>query len=135
MRGKTMKLNQMRSPYFANGHYSEGFKQYLVLQIQQGKLNMEQARLQYGIGGKCTVSKWCKKYSNSFNGVQVKQIQEDSETLARENAKLRKELEQSKLRNEYYEIILELAKEDLGYDVKKNFAAELARKYILTTKS
>src|SRR5437868_3780786 len=42
--------------------FSESFKKQVVRECEQGLLNKDQLQRKYGLGGNCTVLKWCHKY-------------------------------------------------------------------------
>ena len=116
-----MKNKQSAFPSDLNGKYSETFKQFVVWQILEGKINMEQTRKRYQIGGKSTVSKWVKKYGINQKEDKLKKLSNKKEETDEHVKLLEKALEDANLQLEYYEIMMELAKERYNIDIKKNF--------------
>ncbi len=105
--------------------YSEDFKREIVSIFESGKFSVPQIEKLYGIN-KQTIYNWIYKYS-IFNerGFRVIEMKESSvEKLKQLEQKVR-ELEQivgqKQIKIEYLEKMIEIAKDDLNIDIKKNY--------------
>lgn len=122
--------------------YSEEFKRMVVEDIESGVMNVTQACRFYGINGAVSIYKWINLYGvNEQKGrkVMVMTHKEEHEllTLRKENALLKKALEDSETRAIAWESMVEAIEEDLGLKVKKKpwtQALEDARQKLFGTK-
>ncbi len=115
-----MKIKHLDIPIKNGNIYSNEFKSLVINQIMTGELTMESARRRYKIGGKCTVARWMDKNAEEFmikkKHTSDKQLEQDLEIK-----RLKEENRILSLRAEYYEIMVDLAKERFDIDLKKNF--------------
>jgi transposase-like protein len=108
-----------------NRRYSEEFKRQIVKEFESGRYSVPGLEKIYGI---CNVSiySWIYKYS-SYNekGYRIMEMKKSSTSKLREMEQRIKDLEQvvgqKQIKIEYYEKMLELAKEQFDMDLKKNF--------------
>ena len=105
--------------------YSEEFKKEIVSIFESGKLSVLQIEKLYGVSDS-TVYKWIYKFS-TFNekGFRVIEMKASSvEKLKALELKV-KELEQAvgqkQIKIDYLEKMIDLAKDDLKIDIKKNY--------------
>ena len=105
--------------------YSEEFKKEIVSIFESGKLSILQIEKLYGVSDS-TVYKWIYKFS-TFNekGFRVIEMKASSvEKLKALELKV-KELEQAvgqkQIKIDYLEKMIDLAKDDLKIDIKKNY--------------
>jgi len=120
--------------------YSEEFKRRLVEEIENGVMTISQACRFYGICSTNSVYKWIALYGmNHDRGKQVYIMTSKEETelvkLRRENAQLKKELEDAEDRALAWQCMVDAIEIDLGIPVKKkpwNQALLDARKRINT---
>jgi len=105
--------------------FNESFRKDRVNEYESGKLTVLEISRLYGVSYQ-TVYKWIYKYSR-YNKKSLK-IVEHKESYTNRLKQLQdriKELErivgQKQISIDYLEKMIELAKEDLGIDIKKNF--------------
>jgi transposase-like protein len=104
--------------------YSEEFKKSLVKEYEKGTYSVLELEKLYGIPNK-SIYNWIYKYS-TFNKKSVKIVEmSDSKTQKIKDLEAKiMELEQAvgrkQIKIDYLEKMMDIAKEELGYDVKKN---------------
>jgi len=108
-------------------HYSEAFKKQIVREFEQGVLNKDQLRSKYGLGGKSTVLKWCRKYgkfaynSPTENGRPMKDPQKQR------IKELEKKLKVAELKLKVYDKLIEITNRELDQNIVKKIEAELSK--------
>lgn len=108
-----------------NRRYSEDFKRRIVSEFESGKYSVPGLEKLYGICN-ASIYSWIYKYS-SYNekGYRIMEMKKSSTSKLREMERRIKDLEQmvgqKQIKIEYYEKMIELAKEELDIDLKKNF--------------
>jgi len=105
--------------------YSQAFRQKVVQEIEEGKLNIYGARKIYGIKGAGTIQKWIKKFGklhllNKVIRIEMKDEVSKIKQLEKEKKELESALAQAHLNLLAYESLIEVAEEELGIDIKKN---------------
>ena len=114
-------LKQLRK----NRKYSDEFKKEIVSLFEKGKFSVLQLEKLYGVSNP-TIYKWIYKFS-TFNekGFRVVEMKESSITKLSELEKKVKELEQivgqKQIKIDYLEKMIDIAKDELNVDIKKNF--------------
>lgn len=104
--------------------YSEEFKKELVSLFESGKFSVLQLEKLYGVSNPA-IYHWIYKYSN-FNkkGYRVVEKEQSSSQKLKELEERNKELEQiigqKQIQIDFLEKMIEIAKDDLGIDIKKN---------------
>lgn len=107
-------------------HFSEEFKKELVSLYESGQFSTLQLQKLYGIHNSMIYT-WIYKYS-TFNekGVRVVEMQDSSTKKLKEMERKLKELEQiigqKQIKIDYLEKMIEIAKDELDIDIKKNFS-------------
>lgn len=105
--------------------FSEEFKRSLVSEFENGKFSVLQLEKLYNISN-VVIYQWIYKYS-TFNdkSLRIIEMKDSSTNKIKELEKKIKELEravgQKQLYIDYMEKMMEIAKDDLGIDIKKNF--------------
>ena len=105
--------------------YSEEFKKRIVADFEIGKYSVPQLERLHGIGN-ATIYSWIYKFS-TFNetGYRVVEMKDSSNKKMKELEARVKELESAVGRKQimidYLEKMMEIAKEELDIDIKKNF--------------
>ncbi|MAY82534.1 MAG: transposase [Flavobacteriales bacterium] len=105
--------------------YSEEFKKSIVKDFESGKLSVLQLERLHGISNQ-SIYDWIYKYSN-FNekGYRVVEKKSSSQQKIKELESKIKELESAVGRKQimidYLETMMEVAKDELNVDIKKNF--------------
>jgi transposase len=104
--------------------YSLPFKLQVVEEVEKGHLTYKQAQIRYGIQGKSTVLVWLRKHGRLdwTKGRKMKNKQIPEQRIK----ELERELKRLKGDKEILEIALDVAKEDLGIDIRKKYLAKLS---------
>ena len=116
------KVRLLRSPR----KFSEDFKRKIVKDYEQGTMSACQMSRLYGIAN-TQIYNWIYKFS-IFNekGSRIVEMKESQSAKFKELEQRIKELErnvgQKQIMIEYLEKMIDLAKEELNIDIKKNFA-------------
>jgi transposase-like protein len=106
-------------------HFSEEIRRQTVSDIESGKCSITQAGRELGVSVQ-SIYKWIYKYSRYLvkNKVMVVENQSEGYRTKELEAKI-KELQaalgRKSMENEFLEKIIDLANEELGTDLKKNF--------------
>ena len=105
--------------------YSEEFKRSIVKDFESGRFSVPQLERLHKVGNKM-IYRWIYKYS-TFNdkSVRIVEMKESSSAKLKDLEQKVKELEravgQKQLYIDYMEKMMEIAKDDLGIDIKKNY--------------
>lgn len=105
--------------------YSEEFKQELVKAFESGKFSVPQLEKLYGVSNP-TIYNWIYKLS-TFNekGVRVVEMKSSNMSKLKELEQKVRELEQAvgqkQIKIDYLERMIDIAKDELKIDIKKNF--------------
>lgn len=119
MKADIRKIRKMRK-------YSEEFKRELVKLFEQGKYSVCQLERLYGVTNN-TIYRWIYKYS-TFNekGYRIIEMKKSQTNKVKELEDRIKELERllgrKQIEIDYLETMMEVAKEELDIDIKKNFS-------------
>jgi len=106
--------------------YSEEFKQQIVADFESGKFSVNQLEKLHGIPNQ-TIYNWIYKFS-TFNkkGFRVVEMKDSSSKKVRDLEMKVKELEaavgRKQIMIDYLETMMEVAKDELDIDIKKNFS-------------
>lgn len=105
--------------------FSEDFKKARVKEYEQGRFTVREIGRLYGVNYQ-TIYTWIYKYSTyNKKGLRVVEMEKSSNQKVKELQNRIKELErivgQKQLNIDYLEKMIELAKEELDIDIKKNF--------------
>lgn len=105
--------------------FSEEFKKEIVQLYESGKFSVIQIQKLYGIGNP-TIYNWIYKFS-TFNekGFRVVEMKASSTEKLKQLQQQVKELEravgQKQIKIDYLEKMIDIAKDDLKIDIKKNY--------------
>ena len=119
-------------------HYSEEFKRSLVKEFESGKFSVQQLEKLHGVTN-ATIYRWIYQFSK-FNekGYRVIEMEKSSTSKVKELEKRVKELEQivgkKQIMIDYLETMMEVAKEELNIDIKKNYSTPRSTKSDKTKK-
>jgi len=97
--------------------YSEALKLKVVQEVEIGEASVRQAGRDYGIPA-TTIDAWMKRYGVSTKKTKIVRVVLKNEK--QRIKELEKALSDSVLKNRIYEKMLEFAKKEDGYEVKKN---------------
>ena len=116
------KIRLLRSPR----KFTEDFKRKLVKEFEQGTMSVYQMSKLYSIAT-TQIYDWIYKFS-IFNekGSRIVEMKDSQTTKLKELEQRVKELEQNigqkQIKIEFLEKMIDLAKQELNIDIKKNFA-------------
>jgi transposase-like protein len=105
--------------------FAEDFKRLIVKEYDKGKFSVLELSKLYHIDNN-TIYRWIYKYS-IFNekSARIIEMKESSSKKLKDLEKRIKDLEQAvgqkQLKIDFYEKMMEIAKDEYGIDVKKNF--------------
>jgi transposase-like protein len=104
--------------------YSQAFKQQVVREYEAGA-SVRSLLQKYGIGGYGTVKRWIERYGRAgyrAELVVIQTVDDQLEVKAMRNriSELEKALAESVLENRMLKSALEVARQELGIDLKKN---------------
>lgn len=105
--------------------YSIEFKKVLVGEFESGKFSVRELSRLHGVPFQ-TIYRWVYEYSpNQERGYRVVEMKESSSKKVRDLERRIKELEatvgRKQIMIDYLEAMMEVAKEELDIDIKKNF--------------
>ena len=108
--------------------FSESFKKERVKEYESGKLTVLEISRLYGIAFQ-TVYQWIYRYSGyNKKGLRIVENKDSYTQRLKQLQERIKELErivgQKQISIDYLEKMIELAKKDLGIDIKKNFDSQ-----------
>ena len=124
-----MSTKKLQEPSFQiqqknNRTFSESFKRSKVKEIVEKRLTVKQVSDLYGVT-RTSVYKWLYKYSALERGTkQVIQMESEAlktKLLLQQVAELERVVGQKQLEIDYLTKTLELASEEVGYDLKKKY--------------
>lgn len=106
--------------------FSDEFKRSVVKDFESGKFSVHQLERLHGIGNP-TIYSWIYKFSN-FNekGYRVIEMKDSAVNKLKALEKKIRELEQAvgqkQIKIDYLEKMMDIAKDELNIDIKKNFS-------------
>jgi transposase-like protein len=107
-----------------NRNFSDEFKKGKVKEIVSGKISIKQLCNIYDIS-RTTAYRWLSKFGNIEKGVKTVVQMESEQTknlaLLQKVAELERELGRKEMKLIYVERILDIASEEIGYDIKKKY--------------
>lgn len=122
--------------------YSLAFKLAVVEQVEKGEMTYRQAQDHYGIQGRSTVLVWLRKHgrldwskgllkpTQSGDSMSASSSQLTPEQRIKE---LEQELEETKLKADFFEAVVKVMDRDFGVRISKKRKAELLRKKRLSS--
>ena len=118
---------------FQHKVYSLVFKRMVVAEVESGRLTKTEAREKYNIGGKSRVLEWCRKYGkNSKNDNYMRDDKERKSEESEQDKQRIRDLEaalaDAHLRLRAQEIMMDIAKKELGVDIRKKSGTKLPKK-------
>ena len=116
--------------------YSLAFKLSVVDQVEKGECTYKQAQDHYGIQGASTVLVWLRRHGRldwshgTPNQVsKVTDMKEPKELTPEQRIKaLEKELEDTKLKAQFFEAIVDVLDKDFGVRITKKQRSKLSKK-------
>lgn len=113
--------------------YSEAFKIQVVKEVESGSCSQASIARRYGIRGHSTILKWRRKYGRGksliTNGKRsMTSKNEHVLHLENEIKELKRELEESRIRNVVLETLVDVADRELGTNIRKKCGARHVQK-------
>lgn len=113
--------------------FSEEAKRKIVTEVLSGTLTKEQARHVYGIKSKSAILEWMRIFAGLERRVpkdplpllrNMSEKQDSNSELKARIKQLEEELKLSQLKGRAYQIMVDIAKEEYGLDLKKKSGAK-----------
>ena len=125
-----MKQSNTKMKIRQNRCFSEEFKKSKVRELVEKQVTVVQLSRVYGVT-RAAVYKWLYKYSadHERKGTLVVQMESESyktQRLQQRLAELERIVGQKQLEIDFLNRLIEIASEEIGYDVKKNFNLKLS---------
>ena len=125
MSTKKLQKSKFQIQQKMNRTFSESFKRAKVKAIVEKQLTIQQVSDLYGVS-RTSVYKWVYRYSGLERGTkQVIQMESEAlktKLLLQQVAELERVIGQKQLEIDYLAKTLELASQEVGYDLKKKYA-------------
>lgn len=111
--------------------YPMSFKLSVVREYEETKAGLRELTRKYGIQGHNTIRKWINKFGTfdwqnltlqpmaKTKDQELLELREKVKVLERKNARLEKELEQKDMKAEFFDLMIEIAEEEYGVDIRK----------------
>jgi len=123
-------LNDLRGQTGRRSKVEDALKRQIARQYLTTDQSLAEIALIYGVT-KVDVSNWKKRFSSEIAATEeliitdmTEQESKDLALLKKQNEALKKELEYEQIRNFALETMADLAKTELGIDIRKNFGAK-----------
>jgi transposase-like protein len=125
---KTKLSNGRKRQKGRNSKYDIAFKRKIAREYIEGNLSTTQLAEIYNVRFQY-VSTWVKQFSSELAEEPIvipmtEQEQQDFELLKKQNDALKKKLEYEQMKNFALETMVDLAKSELGIDLRKNSGAK-----------
>ena len=116
--------------------YPMSFKLSVVKEFEETGMSLRALSRKYGIQGDDTVRKWINKFGTfdwqnrtlqpmeKSKDQELLELREKVKVLERKNARLEKELEAKDMKAEFFELMIEIAEEEYGIDIRKKCSPE-----------
>ena len=108
--------------------YDISFRRHVAQAYNDGDQSFNQLSRRFGVSYQ-TIYRWSKQFSSEIAEELIippmtEQEKKEFEALKKQNAALKKKLEYEQMRNFALETMADLAKTELGIDIRKNFGAK-----------
>lgn len=119
-------------------HFTEEFKKARVKEYERGEFSVSEISTLFSIQS-ALIYRWIYQYS-VYNKKKIRVVEmEDSSSkklkeLNKRIADLERTLGQKQIKIDFLEKMIELAKEELGIDLKKNFSTPVSTGFVQTDK-
>ena len=105
--------------------YSEALKLKAVYDVETGELSRKGAARKYGCDP-ASIRSWVRKYGSTGWHNLLKERAVNNEDMERIK-KLEREIENFKIMHSVYDRMFQIAKDEMGIDLKKNFDTEVLK--------
>lgn len=115
-----------------SSRYDDTFKRHVAREYLETDKSLSEVAQRYGVT-KVDVSNWKKRFSSELTEEMIispmtEAEQKEVEALRKQNEALKKRLEHEQMKTFALNTMLDLAKSELGVDVRKNFGAKQPKK-------
>ena len=113
--------------------YDISFRRKVAMEYAEGSLTMAQIAQQYGIK-RHNVMDWIRKFSSGLAGkenvipIMTPEEHKELEAVKRQLSAVKQQLDYEQMKNFALETMIDLAKTELGVDVRKNSGAKQPKK-------
>ena len=116
--------------------YPMSFKISVVKEYEETKVSLGELSRKYGIQGSHTVRTWINKFGTfdwqnrtlqpmaKSKDQELLELRERVKVLERKNARLEKELEVKDMKAEFFDLMIDIAEEEYGVDIRKKCSPE-----------
>ena len=116
--------------------YPMSFKISVVKEYEETKISLGELSRKYGIQGSHTVRTWINKFGTfdwqnrtlqpmaKSKEQELLELRERVKVLERKNARLEKELEVKDMKAEFFDLMIDIAEEEYGVDIRKKCSPE-----------
>ncbi len=125
---KTKPINGRKGQKGRSGKYDLALKMRIAREYHEGQQSTTQLGQIFNVPHQ-SVSRWAKQFSSELAVEQIiipmtEQEQKDLELLKKQHEALKKKLEYLEMKNFALETMVDLAKSELGIDLRKNSGAK-----------
>jgi len=125
---KTKRTRKSKGQNRSRYYYSISFKRRVAKEYLETGRSLTEIARQYGVS-KVDVSNWKKCFSSELAEEPIihpmtEQEKKDMKALQKQLDDLKKKLDYEQMRNFALETLVDLAKEEMGVDLRKNFGAK-----------
>lgn len=111
--------------------YSMSFKLSVVREYEEHKVSLRELSRKYGIQGSYTIRQWINKFGTfdwqnlslqpmvKSKDQELLELREKVKVLERKNARLEKELEEKDIKAGFFDLMIDIAEEEYGVDIRK----------------
>jgi len=104
--------------------YSDSFKLGVISRIAKGEISKEEARELYAIGGNSSILEWMRKFGYCSDPDIQEPMAEthdksDPEQLKKKVRQLENQLQNERIRSEFYQTMIDVAERELGITIRK----------------
>ena len=114
--------------------YSLAFKLAVVEQVEKGELSYKQAQQRYGIQGRSTVLVWLRKHGRLDWSLGRPTLMGGKSSMSKlpltpeqRIKELEQQLEESRMKAEFFEAVVDVLKKDYGVRITKKHKQELSK--------
>ena len=116
--------------------YTMSFKMSVVREYEETHVSLGELSRKYGIQGSDTIRQWINKFGTfdwqnktllpmaKTKDQELLELRERVKVLERKNARLEKELEVKDMKAEFFDLMIDIAEEEYGVDIRKKCSPE-----------
>jgi transposase len=122
------KLSKGRKGQRGSSKHDISFRRHVAQTYITGDQSLSQLAQKFGLRAQ-TISRWAIQFSGELaeepiTPIMTEEEQKDRELLKKQNEALKKKLEYEQMKNFALETMVDLAKSELGIDLRKNSGAK-----------